>query len=230
MHRLFPLTNSLSQALPAAALIISGLAAAALFAYCLRRTHWRRLAQYPFTLHAFCLWTLILTLFSIGRTGVLAGLELHLYGITAATLMMGWKIAYPAVIISQLFLCILGFEPLALLGWNALIFAALPVLISEGFCRALRRILPHNPFIFTLGAGFFGGIITMAAIMLANTAALALFSAYHLDIIADKYLKFSPIIIYPEGFINGVIITGLVAFHPRIISAFDPDRYFINHP
>lgn len=29
---------------------------------------------------------------------------------------------------------------------------------------------------------------------------------------------------------NGVIVSGLVAFHPHVISAFDPDRYFQNKP
>ncbi|SUO96940.1 energy-coupling factor ABC transporter permease [Suttonella ornithocola] len=156
--------------------------------------------------------------------------SLHLYALTAATLMMGKNIAYLCAVITQLFLWALGSEPLALIGWNCLLYAALPVYFSDAFCRLLQRLLPKNPFIFTLGAGFFGGILTMIIIMCATSLLLAITGIYPLSLSTDKYLKFLPVIVYPEGFINGVIITAVVAFMPNTLSAFDPDRYFINRP
>ena len=123
-----------------------------------------------------------------------------------------------------------GFEPLALLGWNSLLYGLLPILCSHYFSRLLQILLPPNPFVFTLGGGFFGGILSLAATMLLSSLLLYAFGIYPPDIIWQKYLKFMLVIVYPEGFVNGVIVSGLVAFHPHVISAFDPDRYFQNKP
>lgn len=226
----FPLHNPLSHHLPSALIIGSLILAFALLSDCLRRLDWQRLAEYRFTLHIFFLWSIILCLFNLGRTGMAEGLQLHLFATTAATLMMGWKIAYPAAILAQILMSAAGFEPLALLGWNSLLYGLIPILISHHFSRLLQKILPPNPFIFTLGSGFFGGILAMSATMLISSFVLYLLNLYPADIIWAKYLKFMLVIIYPEGFINGVIVSGLVAFHPHVISAFDPDRYFQNKP
>lgn len=229
-HQFAPLTNPLSLQLPNVILILSAILATLLLILSLKRINWHRLNHHPFTLHAYFIWIITLTLFSFGRTGVLSGLNLHLYALTAATLMMGRHITYTAALLSQILLWILGSEPLVLLGWNTLLYGALPIWISEQFCRLIQKLLPSNPFIFVLGSGFFGGIITMLSIMLSVSLCLWALDIYPLSLSWDKYLKFLPIIVYPEGFINGVIITTLVAFHPSIISAFDPDRYFINKP
>lgn len=218
--------NALSHHLPTIALLFSAISISAILIYTFKRLAWHRLAQYPFTLHIFFLWSVLLCVVNLSRIGVAEGLQLHLLAVTAATLMMGWKLCYLAAVLAQLLMIATGFEPFALLGWNTLLYALVPILVSHYFCRLLQRLLPLNPFIFTLGCGFFGAIFAMSITMLISSAALAIFGIYPLDIIWQKYLKFILVIIYPEGFVNGVIVAGLVAFHPHIISAFDPDRYF----
>lgn len=229
-HQISLINNPLSEQLPSSILFTSILAAFLLLWFSIKNINWQRLQHYPFTLHTYFLWIITLTLFSFGRTGVLPGLTLHLYALTSATLVMGRYITYTAAIFSQILLWIIGIEPLMLLGWNSLFYAALPIWFSAEFCRLLQKILPKNPFIFVLGAGFFGGILTMLIIMLTISLSLWILDIYPLSISWEKYLKFMPIIVYPEGFINGVIITTLVAFHSHIISTFDPDCYFINKP
>lgn len=227
---MFPLHNALSHHLPGIVLLFSSAASLAVLCYCLRRLDWTRLGQHRFTLHIFCLWSILLCLFNLGRTGLAEGLQLHLFALTAATLMMGWKISFLAAFLAQIMMSAAGFEPLALLGWNSLLYGLLPILCSHYFSRLLQILLPPNPFVFTLGGGFFGGILSLAATMLLSSLLLYAFGIYPPDIIWQKYLKFMLVIVYPEGFVNGVIVSGLVAFHPHVISAFDPDRYFQNKP
>ncbi len=228
--RYFPLSDSLSAQLPVWLLAGSTLVVTLMVLYSFLSIRWQRLRDYPFTLHVFFLWSLALCLFSMGRTGVLPGLSFHVLALTAATLMMSWRLAFLAALFTQIMLWICGFEALAMLGVNSLFSGLLPIAVAQGFCTLLQRFLPKNPFIFTIGCGFFGGIFTMAITMSILALLYYLLGLYPWEMVWDKYLKFLPVIIYPEGFINGVILTGMVAFHPRAISAFDPDSYFINRP
>ncbi|MDO4776831.1 MAG: hypothetical protein Q4A06_05150 [Cardiobacteriaceae bacterium] len=187
---------------------------------------WRVLARHPQTLHIFFFGVLCLAFLAALRIGTQPGLWLHLSGITAATLIMGRRLALLAGTLALLLLVATGRETFSTLAAHALLFVALPAYVSYGFCRLLQKILPHNPFIFTLGAGFFGGILALAATMLGVSLLLAASGLYGWPLLWDKYLKFLPIVIYPEGFLNGLLVTVMVAFHPHLLSAFNPDSYF----
>ena len=108
--------------------------------------------------------------------------------------------------------------------------AAIPVAISASFAALLRRYLPPNPFIYTLGAGFFGGILALAAAMLTTALIQHASGAYPWDTLWEKYLQTLPVIAYPEGFINGVFATAMVAFHPNLLATFNPNDYLKETP
>ena len=94
----------------------------------------------------------------------------------------------------------------------------------------LRRYLPPNPFIYTLGAGFLGGILAILAAMLATALIHYAGGVYPWDTLWHKYLQTLPIIAYPEGFINGVFATAMVAFHPNLLATFNPNDYLKETP
>ena len=206
--------------------IISAVLVILLAAHAAWRIRWHVLRAHPHTLHIFFAAAIILTLLAMTRIGTQTGLALQLSGITAATLIMGRRLALLAGLLAHIFLCLAGREIWQTLGTHILIQVVLPVYVSYGFCRLLQKILPHNPFIFTLGAGFFGGILALAATMLATALLYYATGLHAAPTIWDKYLKFLPVIIYPEGFFNGVIITAMVAFHADLISYFNPRSYF----
>lgn len=206
--------------------ILSAAIVAAFAARAAWRIPWRVLAAHPRTLHIFCAAILILALLPMMRIGTQPGLALHLSGITAATLVMGRRLALLAGLAAHILLCAAGRNDWQALALQSLIHVLLPVSVSYGFCRLLQKILPHNPFIFTLGAGFFGGILALCAVMLAQSLAYYAGGIYTPDVLWEKYLKFLPVIIYPEGFFNGVLITAMVAFHADWISCFNRRSYF----
>jgi integral membrane protein len=184
----------------------------------------------PVAIHLFCGAIPVLTLLALLKTAAAPGLELHLIGLTAATLLMGARLAILAAAFSQLLLLTLGELPPVALGLNGLTHAAIPVAISASFAALLRRYLPPNPFIYTLGAGFFGGILALSAAMLTTALIQHAGGAYPWDTLWDKYLQTLPIIAYPEGFINGVFATAMVAFHPNLLATFNPDDYLKETP
>lgn len=206
--------------------LLCSLAVILLIVQAVRRIPWRVLRAHPHTLHIFFAAVLILTLLSMMRIGTQSGLALHLSGITAATLIMGRRLAWLAGVAAHLLLAVSGRQEWATLSVQMLLHVALPVYISYGFCRLLQKCLPHNPFVFTLGAGFFGGILALAATMLASALYAYASGLSPAAALWDKYLQFLPVIIYPEGFLNGVLITAMVAFHADLISCFNRSSYF----
>ena len=49
---------------------------------------------------------------------------------------------------------------------------------------------------------------------------------YTLDKVWHNYLRYLPLMMFPEGVINGMFITGMVVFNSRWLSTFDEDSYF----
>ena len=184
----------------------------------------------PVAIHLFCGAIPILTLLALLKTAAAPGLELHLIGLTATTLLMGSRLAILAAAFSQLLLLTLGKLPPAALGLNGLTHAAIPIAVSASLAALLRRYLPPNPFIYTLGAGFLGGILAILAAMLATALIHHAGGVYPWDTLWHKYLQTLPIIAYPEGFINGVFATAMVAFHPNLLATFNPNDYLKETP
>ena len=175
----------------------------------------------PIAIHLFCGAIPVLTLLALLKTAAAPGLELQL---------MGGRLAILAAAFSQLLLLSLGELPPVALGLNGLTHAAIPIAVSASFAALLRRYLPPNPFIYTLGAGFFGGILALAAAMLTTALIQHAGGAYPWDTLWEKYLQTLPIIAYPEGFINGVFATAMVAFHPNLLATFNPNDYLKETP
>lgn len=184
----------------------------------------------PVAIHLFCGAIPVLTLLTLLKTAAAPGLELHLIGLTATTLLMGSRLAILAAAFSQLLLLSLGELPPAALGLNGLTHAAIPIAVSASLAALLRRYLPPNPFIYTLGAGFLGGILAILAAMLATALIHHVGGIYPWDTLWHKYLQTLPIIAYPEGFINGVFATAMVAFHPNLLATFNPNDYLKETP
>ena len=184
----------------------------------------------PVAIHLFCGAIPVLTLLTLLKTAAAPGLELHLIGLTATTLLMGSRLAILAAAFSQLLLLTLGKLPPAALGLNGLTHAAIPIAVSASLAALLRRYLPPNPFIYTLGAGFLSGILAILAAMLATALIHHAGGVYPWDTLWHKYLQTLPIIAYPEGFINGVFATAMVAFHPNLLATFNPNDYLKETP
>lgn len=197
-----------------------------LLSYAALRINWRKMQKYPQTINIFFASCLILTLISFLRIGVLAGLELHLLGTVAATLMMGWPLALIAMTLVHIMIMILQKSYPYSLGINVLIYSALPILSCHLLDRFIIKKMPRNPFIFVLGGAFIGGALSISVAACAGSALYYLLDIYTWEQIWKKYLMFLPLFAYPEGFINGTFISSMVAFFPRWLSYFDEKSYF----
>ena len=160
------------------------------------------------------------------KAGISPGLALHHLGATLFTLMFGWQLALlglSAVLVGVTANGNAGWEALAS---NGLLDVALPVFVSWMIYQQVVNRLPKNPFIYIFVGGFFGAAIAIGVSSLAIFFALWINGVYPVDHLVSEYLPFIPLIMFPEAFMTGGIITFLVILAPRWLSTFDDAVYF----
>lgn len=158
------------------------------------------------------------------QAGIRPGLDFHLLGATALTLMFRPLFALLA----------LGLITTAISLWNGqyaafavnwMIMGALPVGISWAIYRLVDGKLPNHLFIFIFLNAFFGAAVAIMAVGLASTAFSALAGVYPLDYLLEEYLPYYLLMAWGEAFATGMLVTLLVIWRPGWVATFDDRRY-----
>ncbi len=159
------------------------------------------------------------------RAGISPGLAIHIFGITVITLMLGWALAVLAGLLALGITVITGGEPLIMFAANGLITVMVPAIVSHGIMLWERRRDFRNFFAYIFFCGFFGAGISVAAA--GGVMCLMLWSSgvYTFDQLVHEYIRYLPLFMIPEGFVNGTFVTGLMVFHPDRLTTLDQRRY-----
>ncbi|MFW1676641.1 energy-coupling factor ABC transporter permease [Pontibacter sp. JAM-7] len=189
------------------------------------RAPWRVIAGNRVLQHMLFGATAVLMLLWSMRAGISPGLGIHFLGVTLLTLMLGWDLAILAASIALVGMALIGRESWDGLFLNGLCSVVLPVVVSWLVFRAVDRFLPKNFFIYLFVCGFFGAALAVAAAGLTTGALLVAAGIYELDKIVMEYVRYLPLIMFPEGLMNGIILTGLLVFHPDLVRTFDARIY-----
>lgn len=197
-----------------------------ILAWALSGINWQALAERRGLQHVFFASILLCLPLWLLSAGVLPGLHFHLLGLTTLTLLMGWRLALLAGFILQLLLCLLGKLWWAAMPYQFLLAVAVPVLFSFLIWWLVARYMPHNPFVYILLAGFVNAGLAQALSSTVQSLALWGLDIYTWDVIWHNFLSYLPMMMFPEGTVNGMFITALVVFHSRWLSTFDADSYF----
>lgn len=188
-----------------------------------RRARWHMLADRD-NLNVFagaCIAVLALWLI---KAGIRPGLNFHLLGATALTLMFGpWFALFGLALVLAAVTVYNG--DLAAYPVNLLIMAALPCAASWGLYRLVDRKLPNHPFIYIFLNGFFGAALAVALVGLASTGFATLAKAYSLDYLLGNYLPYYMLMAWSEALATGMTVTLLIVYRPEWVSSFDDQRY-----
>lgn len=159
------------------------------------------------------------------RAGISPGLAIHIFGITVITLMLGWALAVLAGLLALVITVITGREPLIMFAANGLITVMVPAIVSHGIMLWERRRDFRNFFAYIFFCGFFGAGISVA--VAGGVMCLMLWSSgvYTFDQLVHEYIRYLPLFMIPEGFVNGTFVTGLMVFHPDRLTTLDQRRY-----
>lgn len=191
----------------------------------IRYADWRALRQEPKRYHLLFGGILFLLVLWFLSVRVIEGLWLHFLGITTLTLILGWRFAIIAGSVAVWIYTLLMGESMAAVAPAWLLTIAIPATVSRWLVHALRSLKSHNLFIYMLGAGFGGGMLSVLAIVIV---ALPLFWQLEQHSWVVESLANWPLITliaFPEGFINGMIITALTVFYPTLVKTFDENYY-----
>jgi uncharacterized membrane protein len=159
------------------------------------------------------------------RTGVKPGLELHLYGVAALTLMFGYWRAVLAGMLALGIAAALGRSSVMALGTNAVLTVAFPAWVSWQVLRLLDKRLPRHFFVYALGNGFFGAAASVAVMGLGITAVMALSGAYTPAYLFANYTPYATLLIsWAEAFSTGMAITVMAVYRPAWLATYDETR------
>jgi uncharacterized membrane protein len=207
--------------------LLLGIAMLVTLGLAIRFADWPAITSVPARLHllfgcsGFCL---LLWLLSADLDGAV---RIHLLGMTAITLILGLRFALLSGSAALLALLWLIDRPMISLPGAWLCTVAVPAVSSRVVVSQLARIRRQNLFMYTLGGGFAGGML--ATLATACTALLLLWLAGQQSLLEQGLANWPlvTLVIFPEGFINGMLLTAVCVYHPGIVKTFD-DRTYID--
>jgi uncharacterized membrane protein len=193
--------------------------------WCGRTAPWKRLADST-RMNVWLGAIVVLTLLWSMKAGVKPGLNLHLLGATAFTLMFGRQLAIVGlsmVMAAVTFNGAAGWDAYAL---NVMITAVFPCLAADLLLKIVERYLPPNFFCYIFCAAFFGAAIAVVSTGLLATVVLWLAGIYSADMLFRDYFPYFALLGFAEARLNGAAITLMVVYYPHWVSSFD-DRHYL---
>ena len=148
-------------------------------------------------------------------------LQLQWSGACLVTLCLGWPLAVPVLTLTGALTWLVtdasAQEALALLLWQGLVPATLALALGG----ALRRFLPHHPFVYVLGRGFFGTALCLFAASLMGQAA-----GHTLPNIGNELSRVALwLMAWGDAFVTGMMTAIFVAYRPQWLATWSDPLY-----
>jgi len=159
------------------------------------------------------------------KAGFVAGLSIHLLGTALLTLMFGWAFAVLGIVVVLAAHTIVAGSGWSSLPLLALLLGALPAAVSFAIYRFVDTRLPNNFFIYIFLTAFFGAGISVATAVLATSIAHVTSGAFSFEAVWHDYTRYALLVMFPEAFVTGMLMTLFVVYRPEWVSTFDDSRY-----
>lgn len=198
--------------------------AVALF-FIIKRVPWTVIARERGIQHLLFGSAVVLVLLWQLRAGVTDYLTIYFLGITTLTLMFGWDLAVLVGSVVMLVMTLLGIESWHMLPVNLVCTVLIPAGVSILILRIVEARLEKNFFVYLFMCAFAGAGVAVGVSGLSISLILWLDGIYPWYKIYHDYAQYLPLIMVPEGLINGIIMTGMMVFHPDWIRTFDAKVY-----
>lgn len=154
-----------------------------------------------------------------------SGLSYHFLGMTVVTLLLDWPLAMLVGFAAQLGMLALGRQDLPALGMNGLLLVLVPVLVTELCALRVERAQPKNLFVYIFFCGFFPAALGALLSILLGLGVLWVDGLFPMPPWLEDFIGYLWLVIFPEAFINGMLVTGLVVFYPDWLETFNRSRY-----
>ncbi|WP_166113371.1 energy-coupling factor ABC transporter permease [Pseudoalteromonas sp. Z9A5] len=159
------------------------------------------------------------------KAGILTGLDLHILGVTAATLILGWRLTILSSLLATALLASFGKIEPELLPVQILIGAFIPIALSYLAFIVSYHYLPRHFFVYIFVCAFItAGFIACIKIALGALFYLSI-GQYNWQELTDNYVYLSAIIWFPEAMLNGMAITIMITYRPHWVKTFYDKDY-----
>lgn len=198
---------------------------ASVMLYVLRIAPWRSLTTFPVRQH---MWFGVIV--GLGIYGALVQLQifnlfrLHPLLMAACTAIFGARLTliagFLALVVSHVFSII----PWQNVGFNFIVGVLVPVVIARSVFLLIARTRIQNLFLYTLGGGFIGGMLSWAGASVVALLLLAISQSVYMPDVWENAWVFL-LLTFPEGFCNGAIVTTMAVLAPHLVKTYDDDFY-----
>lgn len=162
------------------------------------------------------------------KAGIKPGLDLHLLGAMAATLILGPQLAMVAMGLTLAGVTLNSNLPWLAWPINFVHMVVWPVFVATTIHRLVERRLPNHFFVYLFVAGFLGAAVTVMLQGLFSSLTLTLAGSYPFDYLLGNYLPYFLLMGFAEAWLTGMIMTLLVVYKPQWVATFDDQRYLVN--
>jgi len=149
------------------------------------------------------------------------GLQVQLSGACLLVLMLGWPLAVPVLTGVAVVVWWAGALSPVEVASQLLWIGLAPATLALGIGAALRRWLPANPFIYTLGRAFLG---TAVAVFAAGVLREVLYRLAG-GVALEQALVARWLMAWGDAFLTGMFAAIFVAFVPRWLATWSDERY-----
>ncbi|MCU1718130.1 energy-coupling factor ABC transporter permease [Pseudomonas sp. 5P_3.1_Bac2] len=153
------------------------------------------------------------------------GLSFHFVGMTAVTLLLDWPLAVLAAALVQLGLVGLGKQDWSAMGVNGVLLILIPVAVTEACARWVEHKQPRNLFVYIFCSGFFASALATLLCIAVGLSILLVDGLFEMPVWLEDFIGYLWLVIFPEAFINGMLVTALVVFYPDWLETFNRSRY-----
>jgi uncharacterized membrane protein len=154
-----------------------------------------------------------------------SGLSFHFIGMTAVTLLLDWPLAILVGLLAQVGLLFLGKQDFAALGVNGVLLVLIPVFVTEACAFWVEKKQSRNLFVYIFCSGFFAAALATLVCIFAGLGILLIDGLFPMPPWLEDFIGYLWLVIFPEAFINGMIVTALVVFYPDWLETFNKPRY-----
>lgn len=153
------------------------------------------------------------------------GVSYHFIGLTVVTLLLGWPLAIVGALLAQIGVVLLGRQDFSAMGVNGALLIVLPVAVTECCAHLVERMQSRNPFVYIFCSGFFAAALAALLCVLAVLGVLWVDDLFVMPVWLEDFMGYLWLIIFPEAFINAMLVTALVVFCPEWLETFNRTRY-----
>lgn len=191
----------------------------------LLKAPWSKLTSDSESQHVFVGTTMVLVLAWLGEASISPGMGFHILLLTSVTLMFGPHFAIISGLLALVAVALIKDGDWFALGLSGSVIVILPILLVWFFTLLSYRFLEKHFFIFVLFNGFFVSAISTIIMLFTSAAVMYYAGVYSFGRLSYEFLPYIPLMVFPEAFMNGMIILSLIIMKPQWVSCFDDEIY-----